>query len=47
MIPVAMFFAKTIFPRWRSLPFLVFCHYLLPVTVSGLFCTTKGVGDRG
>jgi hypothetical protein len=41
MIPVAMFFAKTIFPQWRSLPFLVFYHFLLPVTVSGVFCTTK------
>jgi len=41
MIPVAMFFTKTIFPLWRSLPLLVFYHYLLPVTVSGVFCTTK------
>jgi hypothetical protein len=38
---VAMFFAKTIFPLWRSLPFLLFYHFPLPVTVSGVFCTTK------
>jgi hypothetical protein len=41
MIPVAMFFAKTIFPLWRPLPFLFFYHFLLPVIVSGVFCTTK------
>ena len=46
MIPVAMFFAKTIFPLWRPLPFLIFYHFLLPVIVSGVFCTTKLDRDK-
>ena len=41
MIPVVMFFAKTIFPLWRFLPFLIFDHDLLSITVSGVFCTTE------